>query len=153
MKFNKSIFVLFFALALFFIPLKNVFADSDVAFITIPDTDGVSDDSHLFYFFDLRERETFIQLSHIDPQNTGSSATAHIQIWDVSNNCNENNFFDQYTVNDTHVYNIRDIQTNDGSPSGVVLPDGAYGIVTAIVTLNNSTNGDYGQPIGNLRVI
>ena len=29
---------------------------------------------------------------------------AHIQIFDVSNNCSENDFFDVYTPNDTHVY-------------------------------------------------
>lgn len=150
---NKTIlFTLLLALTICLFPVKSLFA-GDGAFITIPETDGVEENSHLFYFFDLRERETFIQLSYIDPENTALSATAHIQIWDVSNNCNENNFFDQYTVNDTHVYNIRDIQTNDGSPSGVVLPDGAYGIVTAIVTLNGSPNGNEGQPIGNLRVI
>ena len=59
--------------------------------------------------------------------------TVHIQIFDVSNNCNENNFFDVYTPNDTHVYNMRDIQTNDGNDSGVVLPAGAYGFVFALV--------------------
>ena len=48
----------------------------------------------------------------------------------MNDNCNENNFFDAYTPNDTHVYYIRDILTNDGNPSGVVLPDDAYGIVS-----------------------
>ena len=152
MKLHKSIFILFFAIALCFIPFKNVFAGAkgSGAFITIAETDGFETNSHLFYFFDLRDRETFIQLTYTDPTNTGTSATAHIQIWDVSNNCNENNFFDVYTVNDTHVYNMRDIQTNDGNPAGVVLPEGAYGIVTAIVT---SGDGSAGRPIGNFRII
>ncbi len=83
-------------------------------------------------------------------------AIAHVQIFDVSNNCNENNFFDGYTINDTHVYNMRDIQTNDGNPSGVVLPDGAYGIVA--VTMGATIGGGVVQsaratPIGNLRII
>ena len=75
--------------------------------------------------FDLRDRESYIQLTNID----STSQNLHIQIYNVGNLCNENNFFDLYTPNDTHVYNLRDILTNDGSPSGVVLPEDAYGIV------------------------
>lgn len=86
----------------------------------------------LVYFFDLRDRETFIQVTYFEEVVQGISANMHVQIFDVSNNCNENDFFDVYTPNDTHTYNMRDIQTNDGNPSGVVLPDGAYGIVTVI---------------------
>ena len=100
-------------------------------------------DFQLVGFFDLRDRESFIQLTNI----TDGNRTIHIQIFDVENNCNENNFFDAYTPNDTHVYNLRDIVTNDGNPSGVVLPDNAYGIFTVIVTDND--NYDF---IGNLRI-
>ena len=109
----------------------------------------------LFYFFDLRERETFIQVTFSeidDPLVDG--AVAHVQIFDVGNNCNENNFSDAYTINDTHVYNMRDIQTNDGNPSGVVLPDGAYGIVA--VTMFATVGGQIALPafsIGNLRIL
>lgn len=106
--------------------------------LNIPVTD--EDDYLLVGFFDLRDRETFIQIT-----NTESSPTpVHIQIFDVGNNCNENDFFDNYTGNDTHVYNLRDIQTNDGNPSGVVLPDGAYGIFVAYIV------DELG--IGNLRI-
>lgn len=52
-----------------------------------------------------------------------------MQIYNVANLCNENDFFDVMTPNDTHVYNLRDILTNDGNPSGVILPENAYGIV------------------------
>ncbi len=75
--------------------------------------------------FDLRDRESFLQITNVD----SASQTIHVQIYNVANLCNENNFFDVYTPNDTHVYNLRDILTNDGNPSGVVLPDDAYGIV------------------------
>ena len=75
--------------------------------------------------FDLRDRETFLQITNID----SLSQSLHIQIYNVGNLCNENNFFDIYTPNDTHTYNLRDITTNDGNPSGVVLPENAYGIV------------------------
>ncbi len=72
----------------------------------------------------------------------------HVQIFDVANNCNENNFFDDFTGNDTHVYNMRDIQTNDGNPSGVVLPENAYGIVVISIV-----SGSIGSLIGNSRVL
>ena len=101
-------------------------------------------DFKLVGFFDLRDRESFIQLTNITSENY----TLHIQIFDVRNNCNENNFFDAYTPADTHVYNLRDIITNDGNPSGVVLPENAYGIFTVIVT-NIEDNFEI---IGNLRI-
>ena len=85
----------------------------------------------LVSFFDLRERETFIQLTNTN----NDSRNVHVQIFDVDNNCNENDFFDNYTGNDTHVYNMRDILTNDGNPSGVDLPDTAYGFVVITTAL------------------
>jgi len=80
-----------------------------------------------------------------------NQSNLHIQIFDVSNNCNENNFFDAYTPNDTHVYNLRDVLTNDGNPSGVALPDNAYGVVAITIDGPISFN-DPGVLIGNLRI-
>ena len=127
----------------------------------IPETDTY--DSALFYFFDLRDRETYVQVTNVDRTDPvpppglvmGQDITLHIQIFDVSNNCNENNFFDVYTPNDSHTYNLRNIATNDGNPSGVVLPDGAYGVVSVVAV--NSVGGElnFGQEslIGNLRIV
>jgi len=142
MKFNKSIFVLFFALALCFIPLKNVFAGASLA---IGETDNAG--NQLIGVFDLRDRETFYQITNTDP----AGRNIHIQIFNVNDNCNENNFFDAYTPNDTHVYNIRDIVTNDGNPSGVVLPENAYGVFVAEV-INISRSEDEIM-IGNSRIV
>jgi len=113
---------------------------------------GETDNSDVFgltYYFDLRERETFIQFTNVD---SNSPAIAHIQIFNVGNLCNENNFFDNYTINDTHVYNMRDILTNDGNPSGVDLPENAYGIViiTAVSSLGELERSP--DMIGNFRV-
>ena len=122
-----------------FIPVKNVYAGFELPFLPTDQAGTVE----LISFFDLRDRESFIQIT-----STGSEvSTAHVQIFDVSNNCNENDFFDLYTINDTHVYNLRDIQTNDGNPSGVVLPDGAYGFVYV------SNVGSNSGMIGNFRII
>ncbi len=104
----------------------------------------------LFSFFDLRDRESFVQLTNIET----FGGTVHVQIFDVSNNCNENNFFDTYTGNDTHVYNLRDITTNDGNPSGVVLPDGAYGFVSIIsVDPVDGEFSDENRIVGNFRIL
>ena len=72
MKSYKSIFILFFALALCFIPVKNVFSgESSIGLVhvfTFPETDNILPEDEeglaLFYVFDLRERETFIQFTH-----------------------------------------------------------------------------------------
>ena len=116
-----KLFLLILALMAF--TATNVYAGD----INIVETDR--DDFVLVGFFDLRQRESFIQVTNTqdDP------AFVHIQIFNVADNCNENNFFDNYTPNDTHTYNLRDIQTNDGNPSGVVLPSDAYGISLLIL--------------------
>ncbi len=110
----------------------------------VPDTDS-GDAFVLFSFFDLRDRESFVQVTNLAPVD---AKKLHVQIFDVSNNCNENNFFDNYTPNDTHVYNMRDILTNDGSDSGVVLPDGAYGFVAISEFSREGTS-----LIGNFRIL
>ena len=126
---------------MFFVFLSTVPGFSGASF-DAPSTDNA--DESLFGFFDLRDRETYIQITNVDSIPTNNSI--HIKIFDVSNDCNENNFFDFYTPNDTHVYNLRDVQTNDSNPSGVVLPDGAYGIFIADISNADSL-------IGNLRIL
>ena len=148
MKLNKSILLLFFALALLVVPTKNVLAGVSGHEFEIPVSDNDLNIT-IFSFFDLRERETFIQAT----VTANSPSTLHIQIFNVADNCNENNFFDLYTGNDTHIYNMRNILTNDGNPSGVVLPDNAYGIVVIgnfDVEAGQNTSGNL---IGNFRII
>lgn len=159
---NKSKFLVpFLVLTICLFPIKSVFAGFNNRIVyTIPETDssnigsGFEEFSSIFYIFDLRERETFIQLTYPDAESSGFPALAHVQIFDVSNNCNENDFFDAYTINDTHVYNIRDIQTNDGNPSGVVLPSGAYGIVAvSMYSVNGTVPEAPAGHFGNLRIL
>ena len=137
MKTKLTIFSIVFS----FVVLLTVqgFAGDRTIFET--DTGGFG----LYSFIDLRDRETFVQVT-----NTESGAiTVHVQIFNVDNNCNENNFFDTYTGNDTHVYNMRDILTNNGAPSGVVLPDDAYGFVVVTV-IQESPSGDDDDAIGDI---
>ena len=131
----------------------NTTAFSGGAQLDVNETD-VAEDSAIF-FFDLRERETFIQLTNV----LSNQVFVHVQIFDVNNDCIENNFFDTYTGNDTHVYNMRDILTNDGNPSGVVLPENAYGFVIVLHVEGIGLPCIEGPPevedalIGNMRII
>lgn len=104
----------------------------------------------LFSFFDLRERESYLQY-----MNTGTSLEiVHVQIFLVNNNCNEFDFFDQYTPLDTHIYNIRNIVNNDGNPSGVVIPDDSYGFVVLTVMSGISGNSIANNVfIGSFRIV
>jgi len=115
----------------------------------VPQTDNATDIRALFGFFDLRDRETFVQLTNIESENQ----LFHIQVFNVGDNCNENNFFDLYTPNDTHVYNLSEMLTNDGNPSGFVLPEDAYGIVAITSVLNTDSIEDNADYFGNFRVI
>jgi len=94
--------------------------------------------------FDLRDRETFIQVTHTDEGESTPGDLVHIQVFNLAQSCGENNFFDAYTTNDTHVYNIRNLTTNDGSDPGFTLPDNSYGFV--VVTFEDD------QGIGNMRI-
>lgn len=148
MRINKLITfaLMFFTVFLFAVPQSNAGFDSP-----IPDSDSNYNGENfgLTAFFDLRDRVSFVQIT-----NNDSTATIyHIQIYNVAQDCNENDFFDNYTVNDTHVYNLRDIFTNDGNPSGVDLPDNAYGIVV-VTPVNQTLDGFNESPfIGNFRII
>ena len=142
------IFILLFSVLF---PVGNAFSGGGLQnpFYFSSETDGPSIVNASF--FDLRERESFVQITNVYSQNL----TLHIQIYNVANLCNENNFFDVYTPNDTHVYNMRDILTNDGNPSGVDLPDDAYGIVfvSAAPPSMQMVSLNFAPIIGNFRIL
>ena len=143
--------VIFFILIAILFPVSNAFSGFELEnpfyFASETDHPSVVNAS----FFDLRERESFVQITNVFSTNL----TLHIQIYNVANLCNENNFFDVYTPNDTHVYNMRDILTNDGNPSGVDLPDGAYGIVfvSSGSPPGQAVSFDFAPIIGNFRIL
>jgi len=144
MRIKSTFLTLFLFLTFIVLPIKNSIAGGSEILDILP-TDSPAETA-IVGFFDLRDRESFMQVTNIDSGPTGQ--VFHIQIFDVGNNCNENNFFDSYTPNDTHVYNLRNIQTNDGNPPGVILPDDAYGIFFLGVVDNNNP-----ILIGNLRIL
>ena len=128
--------------------LPGISVAGDPEFIG-PDTDSAGS-FFLASFFDLRDRESFIQVSH----NGSSDQTVHVQIFTINDNCRENDFFDTLTPNDTHVYNMREIITNNGNPSGVLLSDGDYGFVV-ITAFDDTTQfiEDEFTLFGNFRIV
>ncbi|MEM7008875.1 MAG: hypothetical protein AAF462_07035 [Thermodesulfobacteriota bacterium] len=84
--------------------------------------------------FDTRERDTFIQVT-----NTASEkVNIHVQVFDVNSifrECEECNFDDMLTENDTHVYDVENMVTNsgpgitNGGEEECSRPAGTYGFV------------------------
>lgn len=143
----SSIFIMFFSLLFCFNTESNA-----VSSIGLPDlaVDSDTPDRMLFGFFDLRERESFIQVTNLNSSDT----VLHVQVFNVGMDCNENNFFDTYTSSDTHVYNMREILTNDANPAGFVLPEGAYGIIVISSVQGVGQNFLNGSKIfGNQRIL
>jgi len=124
--------------------------DDDGPPIGPDDPSSDSADNFQFYcFYDLRDRESFCQATNLGKDDI----TVHVQVFNVAENCNENNFFDNYTPNDTHIYDLNNIETNDGSPSGIDLQPGAYGFVVVTVVDGIGGFATEGSIIGNFRVI
>lgn len=141
---RTSILIFFVTILL---PLSFSFAGPANPVTLINETD--TNAQKLYAFFDLRDRDSFVQVTNV----SSLTRPLHIQVYNVANLCNENNFFDEYTPNDTHTYNLRDLLTNDGNPSGVVLPDDAYGIVF-ITPIPVEVPGIFFSPImGNFRIV
>ena len=126
--------------------------------LSISNTDY--DPFQIYSYFDLRDRESYFQVTNVNNPNSeffNQNITVHVQIFNVDQNCDENDFFDVLTPNDTHVYNLRNIIRNDANPSGVVLPENAYGIV--VVSMVSGVGGEIliepngSSLIGNFRII
>ncbi len=117
----------------------------------LPTSDNPS--IQLTAFFDLRDRHSFLQVTNV----TTGDITLHVQVFDVGLNCNENNFYDTLTGFDSHIYNMSDVKTNNGNPSGVDLSDGAYGFVVISVVEGQLgpivTLEDGELVMGNFRII
>ena len=95
-------------------------------------------------YYDLRDRETYIQVTNL----SSSTRTIHVQIFQHDRNCDELNFFDDLTSNDTVVYNLDNIIKNDGSEAPISLNEDSYGYV---VISTDPLSGP--SIIGNFRII
>ena len=93
----------------------------------------------LVYFVDTRQRNSFVQVTN----TTSRGINIHVQLFDLNNEvaqCNQCNFGDMLTPNDTHVYDVSDMRSNTcdgpncvpviaGGVSECGLDDDHYGFV------------------------
>ena len=107
----------------------------------------------LVAFFDTRARDSFIQVTNISTEKI----SIHVQIFDINSQfqteCEECNFDDMLTANDTHVYDIENLMTNalPAMPSRAVctgLGSGTYGFM-----IISRTGGPNSSLIGMFRII
>lgn len=121
-----------------------------VTFPNIPDTDFLGE-TQLFYFWDLRDRASYFQVTN----TTTLPITVHIQIFNSNDNCSEFDFDDTFTGNDTHLYNLSALDSNDGTLTGPpVFTNKDFGMV--VVTEIDAASGDETlnfDLIGNFRIV
>src|SRR5579885_3090194 len=74
--------------------------------------------------------------------------TVHVQVFNTVTDCSEFDFFDTYTGNDTHLYNVRHLDSNNGALTGPPPLDNGYGFIVV------STAGDTDHGLtGSFRVV
>ncbi len=119
---------------------------------SVPVWDTDSPNFQLYYFWDLRDRQSFFQVTN----TSNSPITVHVQIFDVPGlpNCDEIDFDDPYTGLDTHVYNLSNLVANDGTVIGPAFPDDGYGlVVVSVLDAFGDADETNNVLIGNFRVI
>lgn len=102
-------------------------------------------------YYDLRERKSYFQITNTSSQ----TISIHIQIFQNDKECNELNFNDELTANDTVIYDMENITRNDGSEVPVTLDDDSNGyVVISYDEGNNSYDRTNPAPlIGNFRIV
>ena len=107
----------------------------------------ILDDPILSAYYDLRDRNTFIQITNTD--DSLESCRIHVQIFQHDRECSELNFYDTLTPNDTVIYDLDNLVRNDGSPVPANLDDDSYGYVSVIGDFEDGCD----LIIGNFRII
>jgi hypothetical protein len=137
MKFLRENFVLVLFLILLFSPLKAISGSPGPSYLN-PETDNGS--FQLFYYWDLRNRDSSFQVYN----NSTSAIRVHVQIFTANSTlapCEEIDFIDQFTSFDTHIYNLKNLTTNNSTSPGLTsLADGTFGF--AAVTVISDTGFD-----------
>ena len=144
----------FFLALLLSLPLgiSNSFAGTNtIAGYSNTDLFGLDFDENrqVSAYYDLRDRETFIQITNFSTL----PRTIHVQIFQHDRNCDELNFFDDLTSNDTVVYNLDNIIKNDGSEAPINLADDSYGYIVISDTAIDGPATSVSSLIGNFRII
>lgn len=148
-------------LTMFLLVPPNVFAgsgpppaltQSDIEWL-----DNTEPDEEVFAYYDLRNRKTYIQVTNVETQDPEALPTVclHIQIFQQDQNCDELDFEDELTPNDTVIYDMDNLVRNDGSPVPVNLNDDSYGYVaiSAYECGDRDEDGLDNPLLGNFRII
>ena len=99
-------------------------------------------------YFDIANGNTFVQVTNID---STQAATIHVQIFADLNNCVDRDFTDTLTPNETHVYDISNLQSANGNPINFALPANSHGFV--LISAGNGMGAPLDSLIGNFRVV
>jgi hypothetical protein len=103
-------------------------------------------EDRLVAFYDTRSRDTFIQVTNTSSQKV----TIHVQLFQAAGTvaqCEELDFYDSLTANDTHVYDVENIVSNDGVDYADI-PSGQHGF--AVISLETGLPNSL---IGMFRII
>ncbi len=126
----KENFVLVLFLILLFSPLNALGGSAGPSYLN-PETDNGS--FQLFYYWDLRNRDSSFQVYN----NSTSAIRVHVQIFTANSTlapCEEVDFIDQFTSFDTHIYNLKNLTTNNGTSLGLAsLANGTFGFAAVTV--------------------
>ena len=108
----------------------------------------------LFGYYDLRNRSTYVQVTNkIDDGNNQNPLCIHVQIFQQDQGCVELNFEDELTPNDTVIYNLDNIERNNGTEVPINLDDNSYGVITISSFVCNNRDEDPNALIGNFRIV
>ena len=142
---KSSIFKLVLLLMILF-PI-NVYAGGPED-VDIPGTDDPEEE--LLAYYDLRDRQSFVQVTNRSDENP---LCIHVQVFQQDRGCDELDFNDVLTANDTVIYDLDNMLRNDGSAVPINLQDDSYGYV-AVSSLDcvDGSDGD-DDLIGNFRII
>ena len=141
---KNSIVAIRYFLVLLFLVVMPIKAWGGIS--TIPDTDFPED--QLYFFWDLRGRESFFQVTNTD----SAALTVHIQVFNAATGCTEFDYDDDFTGFDTHLYDVSKLTRNNPLNPLVGPPDLTDGYGFVVVSTSTVTDGDV-VLIGNFRVI
>ena len=144
----KNIFGIKYFLALAFLLVPIVIPIKAWGGVEVVNTDN--EGHQLYYFWDLRNRETFFQVTNA----SSNPIQVHVQVFNAATaNCDEFDFFDTYSPNGTHLYNVRKLDSNDGKLIGPPTLDNGFGFITVTLVEQAPDTTETSFLIGNFRII
>ncbi|NIP29390.1 MAG: hypothetical protein GTO02_03315 [Candidatus Dadabacteria bacterium] len=143
-------FIFIFIALMVALPINSFSQPLTQSRVKIQPTDESGEEVYTYY--DLRDRKTYIQVTNIDDEE--NPLCIHVQVFQQDKGCNEIDFEDELTPNDTVVYDMDNLVRNEGSAVPANLDDDSYGIVAISAFECGNRNASTDDPlIGNVRII